>query len=58
MGALTLADGTTVYSDVREMSVLELLQAGVSNASMSTEEKNVYQAIINWYDAYQTYLNN
>lgn len=57
MACLKMADGTTVYSEIRSLSLIDLLNAGADNSNMSYEERNVYRAILNWFEAYQNYLN-
>lgn len=58
MGCAELTNGETVSSDVREMSLFDLLTTAADDSAggYSAEEKAVYQAILNWFDAYQVYL--
>lgn len=53
---VTLTDGTVIESGDKTVNLLELLKSSASSSANSAKERAVYQAIVNWFNAYQSYL--
>ena len=54
---VTLADGTTSETDeTKTVNMVNVLENCAASGDYSREEQNVYEAILNWFTAYQAYL--
>lgn len=54
---VTLADGTTIKTEeTKTVNMVDVLEKCAASGDYSGEEQNVYEAILNWFTAYQAYL--
>ena len=54
---VTLTDGTPIETEeTRTVNMVNVLKNCAASGNYSREEQNVYEAILNWFTAYQAYL--
>ena len=54
---VTLAGGTTIETEENKtVNMVDVLESCAASDDYSREEQNVYEAILNWFTAYQAYL--
>ena len=54
---VSLADGTTLSSEEEKtVNMVSILTSCAASSDYTREERNVYTAILNWFNAYQAYL--
>ena len=54
---VTLADGTTIKTEeTKTVNMVDVLESCAANGDYSSEERAVYEAILDWFTAYQAYL--
>lgn len=56
---VTLRDGTTIETEgVKTVNMVDILESCAASSAYSRAERNVYTAILNWFNAYQVYLRS